>query len=153
MGGACTSACPAFGGALPGFGDTDSVTVTSKWDADLVGRLGLLIAPDTLVYGPGGVAVQRVQIEAICGSTLTGECFLDHAESVANTLNGWTTGAGVETMLTPHWLARFDFRYADLGTIHHAFFLTEAIQSPLAEVRMRTHTASFSLAYKFGPAL
>ena len=144
---------PGLGGTLPGFGNTDSVTVTSRWDASVVARLGALIAPDTLVYGLGGVAFQNVRIDAVCGSTLTGECFLDHAESLSTTRTGWTVGTGLETMFAPHWLARFDYRYADLGTIHHTFFVSEVIQSPVAATHVRTHTASFGLAYKFGPGL
>jgi outer membrane immunogenic protein len=72
---------------------------------------------------------------------------LDH------TRTGWTLGSGLETMLAPHWLARFDDRYADLGTIHHTFFVSEVIQSPVTATRVRTHAASFGLAYKLDPGL
>lgn len=139
---------PGLGGTLPGFGNTDSVTVTSRWDASVVARLGALIAPDTLAYGLGGVAFQNIRIDAVCGSTTTDECFLDHAERVSTTRTGWTVGGGLETMFAPHWLARFDYRHADLGTIRHTFFVDEVIQSPVSATHVRTHTASFGLAYK-----
>jgi hypothetical protein len=42
-------------------------------------------------------------------------------------------------MFAPHWLARFDYRCADLGTIRHSFFVNEVIQSPVAATRVRTH--------------
>jgi outer membrane immunogenic protein len=123
----------------------------TDWDASVVGRFGRLIAPDTLVYGLGGVAFQNMRIDAVCGSTLNGECIADHAESLSSTLTGWTLGSGIETMLGRHWLARFDYRYADLGTIRHSFFVAEPIQSPTTATRVHTHTASFGIAYKFGP--
>jgi hypothetical protein len=45
------------------------------------------------------------------------------------------------------------YRYADLGTLHHTFFVSEVIPSPVAATRVRTHTASFGIADKFGPGL
>ncbi len=87
-----------------------------------------------------------MRIDTVCGSMLNGECLFDQAESITHTLIGWTAGAGIETMGAPHWLARFDDRYADLGTIDHGFFPTEPIQSPLAAIRIRTHTAPFDVA-------
>ncbi len=124
-----------------------------SWDASLVARLGLLIAPDMLIDTLGGIASQNVRIDAVCGSTLNGGCRFDQAESNTHTLIGWTAGASIETMVAPQSLARFDDRCADLGTIDHRFFPTEPIRSPLAAIRIRTHTASSGVAYQFGPRL
>ncbi len=72
---------------------------------------------------------------------------------------GWTVGAGIETMLWQNWIVRGEYRYADFGTITHTD--TRACGSPphcllssLAitdTLRLRTQTATFGVAYKFGP--
>jgi outer membrane immunogenic protein len=68
---------------------------------------------------------------------------------------GWTVGGGIETALWGHWLARAEYRYADFGapsfTVSRAS--TVAAFNPTADtfnLAVRTHTATFGLAYKLG---
>jgi outer membrane immunogenic protein len=83
-----------------------------KWLATVRGRAGLAIDA-TLVYFTGGLAFGNVKnsfIEPIFG---TMEVFASFSES--KTRVGWTAGVGVEHMFSPHWTARAEFRYVDLG--------------------------------------
>jgi outer membrane immunogenic protein len=134
---------------------TDILTVKATWDASLRGRLGFLVTPSTLAYATGGVAWQHYDVTSTCGCTgivnLTPKVLSD-----STTKAGWTVGGGLETVLWGNWLARAEYRYADFGTsslhvaragnIENAAFTS----SDNVDVRLRTHTATFGLAYKFG---
>jgi outer membrane immunogenic protein len=68
---------------------------------------------------------------------------------------GWTVGAGIETMLWHNWIVRSEYRYADFGTISN----TDTRACPPGNcpssvvitdtLRLRTQTATLSVAYKF----
>jgi outer membrane immunogenic protein len=132
----------------------DAFSVKSTWDASVRGRVGFLPDPSVLVYATGGLAWLHVESTSHCNPL--GRC----APGVlgpgvitdARTKTGWTIGGGLEAMLWPNWIARAEYRYADFGTISHAD--TRTIPTGLVEVvsydvRARTHTATFGLAYKF----
>jgi outer membrane immunogenic protein len=78
------------------------------------------------------------------------------AVSDSPTKAGWMVGGGLETVLWGKWRARAEYRYADFGTssftvarsgteVTSAYAVVDNV-----EVRLRTHTATFGLAYKFG---
>jgi outer membrane immunogenic protein len=139
---------PGLGGmVLPG---PDMTSVQSSWDANTVGRIGYLVAPDVLLYGLGGVAWQSVKVSAVC-TAASFECQFDHSESFGNTLLGGVVGGGLEAMVARNWLLRLDHRYADFGSINHTFFVTESVLSPTATIKINTQTVSFGIAYKIGP--
>jgi outer membrane immunogenic protein len=71
---------------------------------------------------------------------------------------GWTVGAGIETMLSQNWIVRAEYRYADFGTITNTDTRAcppgNCLPSSVAitdTLRLRTQTATFGIAYKFGP--
>jgi outer membrane immunogenic protein len=70
------------------------------------------------------------------------------------TKTGWTIGGGLETALSGHWLARGEYRYADFGT--RSFTIARSSDEPelnptvnTFDVKLRTHTLTFGLAYQF----
>jgi outer membrane immunogenic protein len=144
---------PGLGGTLPPFGNADSVTARTGWDDSVVARMGVLAAPNVLVYATGGVAFQRVTVSAFCSNDfLLGECIVaTNDESVSRTLRAGTIGAGIEAMVAPNVRARFDYRYANFGGFRHTFFPNEPLSSPTVDIGVRTQTATFGLAYQFGP--
>ena len=75
------------GGLL--FPGPDMTSVRSNWDANVVGCVGYLVAPDALVYGAGRITFQNVTLNALC-SAASFECLFDQNESVTKTLTGWT---------------------------------------------------------------
>ena len=136
-------------------GANNRFAVRTAWDASLRGRLGFLLTPSTLVYATGGVAWQHYDATASCDCSAL---LVLSPKIVSNsaTKAGWTIGGGLETALWGHWLARAEYRYADFGTSSFAVAragteITSAFASvDTVDVSLRTHTATFGLAYKFG---
>ncbi len=152
-----TTALPGFR-ASPRAGSStfavDSLSVKTTGDASLRGRAGYLLTPATLVYATGGLAWQHFDVTSVCvGATCNDATPTTVTNSVTKT--GWTLGAGVETALWGNWLLRGEYRYADFGTAPMAIARTRSGAGPALTVdnfdtRLRTHTASVGLAYKFG---
>jgi outer membrane immunogenic protein len=157
----CVSGATVVPNGLPFGGDTTRVTM--NWDASIRGRLGYLIASDTLIYGTGGVAFQNVQAFGQCVSpflssllcfTLTGAATPSPGITQSATLVGPTIGAGVEQHLWGNWLLRAEYRYANFGSWSTLF----AFPSPAPGVgnntyrfsnAINTNIAEAGLAYKF----
>jgi outer membrane immunogenic protein len=133
-----------------------SGSVRETWDGSLRGRLGYLVAPTVLVYGTGGVAWQRLELNANC-TVVPGNAFCfgnPHNDTFASTRVGWTVGGGVEHMIGGRWLVRADYRYADFGTWTQQFFAAGGTGFGFddrftARVTSHTHTATVGIAYKF----
>jgi outer membrane immunogenic protein len=140
-------------------GSTFSVKTT--WDASLRGRVGYLVTPTVLAYATGGAAWLHVESTSTCNPLSPEDCgpggFSPSVITNSRTKLGWTVGAGFEAMLWSNWVARAEYRYADFGTISHTD--TRTAPPPIAspevasyDLTVRTHTATFGLAYKFGAA-
>ncbi len=145
------------GGPITGIA-ADTFAVKTTWDASARARIGFLADPSLLIYATGGAAWLHVEATSSC-NVLTGPCSPGGGRSPAvvtdsTTKSGWTIGGGIEAMLWANWIARAEYRYADFGTISNTDIRTEAAgPSPNAvsyDLRVRTHTATFGLAYKFG---
>ncbi len=143
----------------PGPGN-DTSSVRTTWDAAVLGRLGYLITPKLLVYGTGGLALQSIEVSATCESTLSDPVclaappFTAKTDSQRSTVVGWTVGAGVEHLLSGHWLIRAQYRYANFGSVSGVLFAGQPAISPGTDavhydVSLQTHTASVALVYKF----
>lgn len=129
----------------------DGVDFKASWDASIRGRLGYLVNPALLVYGTGGVAWQRYVMTASCGGLCIADLGIPEASDTHSaTRLGYTVGGGMEVMLSGHWLARVEYRYADFGTWRDTFH-ADASHFANVEVDLKTHTALFGLAYKLGP--
>jgi outer membrane immunogenic protein len=95
-----------FNGVL----ETAATSNDVRWLATVRGRAGLAVDA-TLVYFTGGVAFGNVKNSII--DDFRGEVLSSFSEN--KTRVGWTAGVGVEHMFSPHWTARAEFRYVDLG--------------------------------------
>jgi outer membrane immunogenic protein len=90
------------------------------------GRLGYTITPALLVYGSGGFAYGGAEVSSSVTTTINlanpPSCpgFCGNLTS-SSTLTGWAAGGGLEYMITPNWLARFDYLYYDLGTLSQSY--------------------------------
>ncbi|WP_441237964.1 outer membrane protein [Bradyrhizobium sp. 930_D9_N1_4] len=151
--------------ALPGFRASpwagsstfgvDSLSVKAGWDASLRGRAGYLLTPTTLLYVTSGLALQHYDVTLVCVSpSCAGNGRSPNLISNSATKTGWTLGGGVETALWGNWLLRADYRYADFGSAPFNFTRTATAGPALTvdnfDAKLRTHTASVGLAYKFG---
>jgi len=144
---------------ITGRGD-DSFSVKTSWDASIRGRLGFLASSTLLVYGTGGAAWQRVVATSTCGvlSACTGPgAFAPATFTDSTTKSGYTVGAGLEAMVSDHWLVRAEYRYSGFGTINNSDVRTcvacaggvGIAQTVNYSLKMTTQTATFGLAYKF----
>lgn len=151
----CRIVCNA---GFPGPGVTSS-SIRVLWDAGLRARAGYLVMPDTLIYATGGVTWQNIEVSGTCSNTLSDPvCLVSPPFAVKTqtdryTATSWTLGGGVERKLGA-WLLRGEYRYSDLGTVSGVLFSGQPSADPGADavhysVSVRTHVASFGLAYKF----
>jgi outer membrane immunogenic protein len=83
-----------------------------RWLATLRGRLGLAAGP-ALFYATGGVAFADVENTTTVFFNPGG--LFRGTFSDSKTKTGWTAGGGIEYMFAPHWTARIEGRYVDLG--------------------------------------
>ncbi|MCK1392822.1 outer membrane beta-barrel protein [Bradyrhizobium sp. 1] len=133
----------------------DSLVVKATWDASLRARLGFLVTPATLLFASGGAAWQHDEVISTCGSAPCRRTFSVSPSVIANSTTklGWTIGGGLETALGHHWLARAEYRFADFGTSSYTISRTSAFAPANTidtfDVTLRTHTATFGLAYQF----
>lgn len=97
-----------------------------NWIATVRGRAGLAIDA-TLLYLTGGIAFGHVKNSFT--SFGSSGVFADFTHN--QTKVGWTAGIGVEHMFGPHWTARAEFRYVDLGTTDVA--CTQGVGNPICE--------------------
>jgi outer membrane immunogenic protein len=74
---------------------------SNPWFGTVRGRVGWAFN-NILVYGTGGLAYDRTRLN-----------FAGLTES--HTDAGWAAGGGVEVGLTPHWSAKAEYLYFDLG--------------------------------------
>lgn len=137
---------PAFGGFNEGA--ADSLKVKTTWDTSLRGRLGYLLTPAIQGYLTGGVAWQHYEVISTCASEgCVSRNLIPALVENSTTRVGWTAGGGLETLLSGRWLARGEYRYGDFGTA--SFTIARKVTVDTFDVRLRTHTISFGLAYKF----
>ena len=127
---------------ISGGGPATTIGFDVRWLATVRGRLGFTTGA-TLFYVTGGVAfadVNNSSFSLIPGGTNT--------DIVDNTTRvGWTVGGGIEYMFAPHWTARVEGRYIDLG--NHSLTYANGAGTYRGEFRNSLVTGTVGLAYKF----
>jgi outer membrane immunogenic protein len=151
-------------GSIPGLflATVESVQMKDTWDGGLRARLGYLITPATLLYATGGASWMKSQAGIFCAVGAPNWCTGSNlaslrTDSVSKTVAGWTLGAGLETMVTPNWYLRGEYRYTSYTGYHMTLLRggsggggsgNDVIDADIG--RIRTHTALIGLAYRFG---
>jgi outer membrane immunogenic protein len=96
---------------------TITTTVSNKLDylGTFRGRLGVLVSNPFLVYVTGGLAYGKTELGV---SSVCPTCSPTRNLATTNlpTQVGWTAGFGGEWMFAPHWSAKAEYLYYDLGT-------------------------------------
>jgi outer membrane immunogenic protein len=100
----------------------------------LIGRVGYLPTPSTLLYALGGYTNQSF---GTTGSTSTGATLF----SSDDRLSGFVVGPGLEVMIAKGWSTRLEYRYSQFES---RTLLTGVTIQP------STHEVRAGLAYKFG---
>jgi outer membrane immunogenic protein len=106
--------------------------------ASIRGRLGYAV-DENLLYVTGGAVVAHWSITQI-------DPVSAQQQSFSSTVGGWTVGAGLEHAFTDYWIARFEYRYSDFGTL--AFTPTGHPQAILQD-HLRDNAARVGLTRKF----
>jgi len=141
-----------------------SFAVRTRWDASARARVGVLTAPNTLLYATGGASWLRFDATSSCPATsvaAVGFCdpagFFAFSPAVITqsaTRIGWTAGFGAEAMVWGNWLLRAEYRYANYGTwgsgTDSRVDPTPTTLAVTYALKLQTHSAMFGLAYKFG---
>ncbi|MHC2279848.1 outer membrane immunogenic protein [Bradyrhizobium diazoefficiens] len=100
--------------------DATSTTVSKgiDWFGTVRGRVGVLVAPQWLLYGTGGFAYGRTK-SSFSTTDVTGGCIVGAticaSGASSGTSTGWTAGAGTEVMFAPNWSFKAEYLYVDLG--------------------------------------
>jgi outer membrane immunogenic protein len=135
----------------PATRSNDSVTVKMKEGVALLGRLGYLVTPNTLLYATGGPAWKEISATINC--TGAGVCGANGIPAFAQTNStfapGYTIGVGVETKLSGAWRGRFEYRYSKFDTFSTSFGTPANLA---VATNIDTHMSSFrlGLTYAFG---
>ena len=107
------------------------------WTAALRARFGYLLTPSTMIYGTAGWVTT-----GICTASIVGNAVIVPSQRV----NAVQFGGGVETALTEHWLARFDYQIA-FTTLHDITVDLGAFGTGTVDVRSHLHAARFGIVY------
>jgi outer membrane immunogenic protein len=98
-------------GPDPGFGcydDTSRASYNVNWFGTLRARVGVLAAPNWLVFATGGAAYGQVAYGAL-------DYLPDNSATQSKTNWGWTAGVGTEYKIDTHWSLKAEYLYIDLG--------------------------------------
>ncbi|MBY6240171.1 outer membrane protein [Methylosinus sp. Sm6] len=92
-------------------GPTASASISRGLDylGTVRGRVGYLVTPTLLAYATGGLAYGQTNQSATYYGTATG------SDSFSDTRVGYSVGGGLEWLFLPHWSAKAEYLYYDLG--------------------------------------
>jgi outer membrane immunogenic protein len=98
---------------------TVSTTKSLDYLGTVRGRIGFLFTPTLLIYGTGGLAYGGANSSSSFSATdtLFTSAGVFTGSSQSDTLVGWTAGGGLEWLFAPHWSAKLEYLYYDLGTL------------------------------------
>jgi outer membrane immunogenic protein len=85
------------------------------WFGTVRGRIGYADA-GWLLYATGGYAYGEVNTNATATAGAASAALSNHTIG-----NGWTVGAGAELLLAPHWSAKLEYLYVDLGRFTNSY--------------------------------
>ncbi len=138
--------------AMEGRVPTASFNQRLDWFGTLRGRIGALVAPDTLIYGTGGLARGRIETNGTITNYFT-TSVATTTFSHKSTRYGWTAGAGVERRFIGNWTARLEYLYVDLGTVSGSILARGFTPLDFAySSRISDNIVRIGLNYRFGDA-
>ncbi len=123
-----------------------------EWFGTLRGRLGVLVTPDVLLYGTGGLAFGSVKTDALLTSITPAGVPVAAASSGSSTHAGWAVGAGIEAHLGGNWTGKAEYLYIDLGTFSSTVALPAALIGANISSRITDNIFRVGINYHFSPS-
>jgi len=132
----------------------DSVSVKEDWNGGIRARVGYAVAPNTIVYGTAGLALQHISATVTCSSAAPFPCgrfgpVTAMTATNAPVLAGGTVGVGVEYAITGNLRLRGEYRFSDYPSFN-ATYGNPANVAVSSSIQLRTNTALLGLTYEFG---
>lgn len=127
----------------------DNTEVQSTWDSSIRARAGYRMSSNTLIYGLGGISFINVQTTENCylAGIWCGDA--NHSETYSKTMQGWTAGVGIETLLDAHWGARLEYRYSDYGSFTHTYLPPLSSDDNNATIGITSSLLNLGILYSF----
>jgi hypothetical protein len=75
-----------------------------------------VVTQPAMFYVTGGVAVTDLKYSEQFSDNQAGFLATEGA-SISQIKAGWTAGAGIESVLSSNWTAKFEYLYADFGSV------------------------------------
>ena len=127
---------------LRGFANYEILNL--NWGASLRGIVGVPVSR-ALLYATGGVSFIDIDGCTTAGG-VPGACAPVAGVKFDDRLTGWTIGAGLAYAITPQFIARVEYLYADYG---HETYSTPPVGGGFTSVDLQTHTVRAGLSYRF----
>ena len=118
----------------PGGSAYASAEQNRQWS--VMGRLGWLPVPSTLLYAAGGYS--QLNVRASAGASLGGGTLFTQRDTG---FSGFTVGPGIETVVTGGWTTRLEYRFSQ--------FEQKEVMSGVT-YQPSNHTIRAGISYKFG---
>lgn len=112
-----------------------AVSPNRSWS--VMGRVGYLPIPSTLLYGAVGYTGMNVKATGTAVMAGGGTMFGENDTS----MSGWTVGPGIETVISGGWTTRLEYRYSQYEQKQVTWGVT---------AQPSTHTIRLGIAYKLG---
>jgi outer membrane immunogenic protein len=125
-----------------------SATSQIDWLALFTGRLGYAW-DHALFYAKGGVAAGDTKDSFALFSNTGAPAFIDLGTKT-NMMVGWTVGGGIEYAFAPHWTAKIEYDYVDLGTNSENFNVIDVTTLTFREnINHTANIVKFGANYRF----
>lgn len=139
---------------------TTTTETRTDWLATLRGRLGFVVAPQTLLFATGGLAIGDIKTSTNVVPSTGGSTCANNALCVAGSgsfiRTGWTAGAGIEQGIGHNWTVKVEYLHYDLGSVSHnvieaspAFPLLVGAVGLKADTRVSGEIARVGVNYRF----
>jgi outer membrane immunogenic protein len=137
-------------------GDTFTLTesMSTDWLVTLRGRLGLVVAPQLLLYVTGGLALTELKFSSSYSDDAIGGPFPGGTGfgSKSGVRTGWTVGGGGEWLLPEGWSVKAEYLYVDFGSESIAVPVsntTDFTQTMTVDADLSANIARAGLNYRF----
>ncbi len=137
-------------------GDSYSLreSMSTDWLATLRGRLGVLVAPQILLYGTAGVALTDFKFSSSYSDNAIGFGFPGGtgSGSTSGVRIGWTAGGGGEWFLRGGWSVKAEYLYVDFGSVSIAVPTSNTsafAQTMYVDADLSASLARLGLNYRF----